>query len=255
MKFSTTIISLLLCTSFFCHGIIIESYSIQDFLNYSDQETLAIFDIDNTLTELQSSLEIGGHHWFNYLVQEKENAGLSHIDATESILPIHLAIHLQSLLKPVEKYTPSLIHELQQKKIKTIALTARPLILVDRTVEQLLHIDIDFSITPLYRDILMFNAEYPACHKNGIVFTGYNSKGQTLIAFLDLINYNPKKIVFIDDKLEYIKSVEKAVEERNIEFIGIHYKRLEEKEKNFDPAKAQQELSYFLATGTLPVIA
>ncbi|MDF2578218.1 MAG: hypothetical protein K0S74_1702 [Chlamydiales bacterium] len=58
---------------------------------------------------------------------------------------------------------------------------------------------------------------------NGIILTALVDKGIVLKAALNKANFKPNKIIFIDDNLSYVKSVEKICEELNIEFIGIHY--------------------------------
>ena len=73
------------------------------------------------------------------------------------------------------------------------------------------------------------------------MFCASNSKGDGLKALLNTTAFTPKKIVFVDDKEKYLRSVMEAATDLGIEFVGIHYAHLAEKVKQFvldDESKA-----------------
>jgi hypothetical protein len=59
-----------------------------------------------------------------------------------------------------------------------------------------------------------------------MLFSGDISKGEVLQAFLSKIKDRKfNKIVFIDDKIENLKSVESVSQVLGIEFVGVEYTR------------------------------
>jgi hypothetical protein len=127
-----------------------------------------------------------------------------------------------------------------------IALTARSLELVDCTFKQLQSIDIDFSKTGFCSlQVLQFNElHHPAHYSQGVVFCSRNAKGKTLLQLFEKTKFQAKKIIFVDDKLQYLECVQKELAEKGIkDFIGIRYSFLDEKVKNFklDPKTYHDE--------------
>lgn len=68
-----------------------------------------------------------------------------------------------------------------------------------------------------------FRGTYPL-YQDGVLYSNVTpSKGEVLTAFLDVVEQKPTRIVFIDDSLENIESVEQAMAEKEILVIGLHY--------------------------------
>lgn len=79
------------------------------------------------------------------------------------------------------------------------------------------HKRIDFFQFPAFR------GAYPL-YQDGILYSNViPSKGEVLTAFLDVVEQKPTRIIFIDDTLENIENVEKAMAEKGIPVIGLHY--------------------------------
>ena len=53
-------------------------------------------------------------------------------------------------------------------------------------------------------------------------------KGEALKAFLNYTDLQFEKILFVDDKREYLESVAKFAREASIEFLGIEYTAVED---------------------------
>jgi len=236
--------------SFSLQALVVESKHITDVLRYiNDESALIVFDIDNTLAELES--ELGSDQWFYAMVQEQIKEGVDYYEAVKNILPLYLSLQLVGALQPVEEIAPFLVKDLQRQHYKVIALTARSLSLIRRTFEQLSAIDIDFSTSGLSSEEIDLKLIFPCVHKDGIVFSSNNNKGKVLLAFLDYVGYHPRKVIFIDDKIKNINTVREALEARDIEFVGIRYNRLDEKVAQFDLSKTNTDLEKFFETGCL----
>lgn len=66
--------------------------------------------------------------------------------------------------------------------------------------------------------------EFIPMFKSGIIFCAFKSKGEVFKEFLSHFKLQPKKIIFVDDKLKNLKSVQKIADNMKIEFLGIEYK-------------------------------
>ncbi len=76
-----------------------------------------------------------------------------------------------------------------------------------------------------FSSVIRFSNGIPS-FSNGMLFSGDISKGEALRAFLAKIkNRKFNKVVFIDDKIENLKSVESISQVLEIEFVGIEYTR------------------------------
>lgn len=59
--------------------------------------------------------------------------------------------------------------------------------------------------------------------KEGVIFTCSFDKGEVLMKALEVLDCSPLNLIFIDDRLHNLESVEAACEKQGIPFIGFHY--------------------------------
>lgn len=140
----------------------------------------------------------------------------------------------------VEESISEIIRKIKFHQAKVIALTAIPSGKIDNienmTIwrqKQLFNHGIDLS-SSFQEDKLIVLDEfsknlnsYPSFFKgiltaNGI---GVASKGDVLVSFLNKMQYMPRRIIFFDDHLFHLESVEKAISiiSPSTSFIGFHY--------------------------------
>lgn len=227
-------------------GSIIEISEIDTVRNSVKQDALYLFDIDDTLIDNPSGLgSIPWRAWFRSKGLQSDTS-FTLFDA----LTYYIAKHIP--YKAVEPTTAKLIADLQFQGIAVLEFTARGrtqwyttvLDHVDRfTHAQLKNAGIDFTKTTIPEGLK--NLE-PAYFYEGIIFAQHISKGELLKDLLKDINYRPSLLVFIDDKLEQIESVEKIAEDIGIPFVGYWYRRAEQDKKNFDPLIAAIQLEHLL---------
>lgn len=192
-----------------------------------DHDSLILFDIDYTiLTPEDAALKPCGkglRKKFLHNLDPQKRARL------QSILGIDGKEEL------VDQKSPFLIQNIQARGIPVIALTAletgtygKIINMEDWRLNRLKHFGIDFTVSfqdfnPLYlTELSPYNDHYPL-FKNGVLFTNLRPKGEVLTTFLRKIDWKPTKLLFIDDSLSQIQSVESAAEALGIEFIGFHY--------------------------------
>lgn len=224
----------------FINCLTIESDRLAIVMDYIEEDTLVIFDIDNTLA--RPAQELSSDEWFCHLVNSRMAEGHDYITSIYYTLPTayyaQFNVPLQTTEIDAELLTTHLIHQ----KIPTMALTTRSLFVSERTLEQLEDINIHFLTPHVSQEDLVLPMHHPCFYKNSILFGGNNDKGEVLTTFFHWMNYYPKKVIFIDDKMKYLVAVEKALKHYNIEFVGIRYSGCDELVQTFDPAKAEHQL-------------
>jgi hypothetical protein len=201
-----------------CFGSILSIESFDE-VKEIDAEGFVIFDVDEVLiTPEDAILRVGG---FRSKYQDQ-------------IIPELLSIALaETKYKLVDPKAPKFVRSLQERRIKTIAFTSARTAkfgvienCADWRIQQLSVLNIDFSKSFLdISPITLSKGEHPALYKQGILFMGDAeiSKGEMLAAFFDRTHFHPRKVIFFDDKMENLESVEKEMTDRRIAFQGFHF--------------------------------
>lgn len=228
--------------------VIVQSESLDDLYgfikpNEYNESTFVIFDIDNTLARTPD--HYGSDQWFYWKKDQFEKEGFTEKEAIDLIMPELLQISAYLPLVPVEKNTAKIVKNLQDKGVTVIALSARSLDLTYRTIEQLHEIGIHFKGKGPHNCLIQYGKGKPALYIDGIIFSGNHTKGEVIAHWFDQIDYHPKKVIFIDDKMKNLSSVEQALHKRNYPFIGIRYGYLDDYIKTITPEKIEQERTEF----------
>lgn len=253
-------------------AVIIPVSSIEhlyDEMKTYDENTLVIFDVDDTLITPQDViLRPKGRHLRRFVVntlsQSNKEKFLERKDyITSSVL-------LQRKIQLIEEFTPHLVNALQKNGIKVIALTAISagrLGLIpsveDWRINELAQFGYNFD--GIFEDTIFFkelsdlppikvygnevlNTSQPV-YKKGIIFSGITPKGNALKEFLELIKWKPQLVVFVDDHLIFLESVEKNMQSLGIDFIGYHYDAAEKLPGDLDESVAKIQFDYVMETG------
>jgi hypothetical protein len=169
-----------------------------------DADTLVVFDLDNTVIE--SVGDWGSDQWYDHLVEYFRTLHPAE-EAVAKGLKLWADAQHTTEVNPVESVTPSLIREAQTKGTRMIGLTARPDTIDGRTADQLKSIGVDFS-----------------ANGGTVLAIGPSaSKGRALVEYLSRLERRPKKVIFVDDKHHYVKSVDEALTGLGIEHIIFRY--------------------------------
>lgn len=244
------LISSIFITSFL-QGEILEIDQIDDVRPFITQKTLCLFDIDDTL--IDNPLSVGSPPWRNWVKSKVSNFN-THFAMYDALT---LYIAKSAPYKAMEPTTAKLISDLQQSGVAVFAFTARgrtqwyttEIEGVDRfTKEQLDHAGIDFTKTHIPQELHSLESTY---FNDGIIFAQHIKKGDLLKHLFKDLNYMPPLIVFVDDKLDQVQSVEAAVKEAGIPFIGFWYRRSESDRANFNPHAANIQLEALLLRGEI----
>lgn len=139
----------------------------------------------------------------------------------------------------VDACIPKMLTQLKQRGIPAMALTANLTgefytikNMETWRVNTLRQLGIDFSqgapyLHPIiFQDLPSYRGNY-SVYSSGVLFVNGTtcSKGEAFIAFLKKAEFYPKKVIFVDDREENLKSVESALQDLNksIAFHGIHF--------------------------------
>jgi hypothetical protein len=205
-----------------------------------DSQSLVVFDVDETLITPKDP-------FLRYLRAPPYNCQIIHqgfgiLDCLleDDVLKGWKEIWFSRILNTmqyqlVDSEFPLLIHQLQKRGIKTIALTAiksRSFGVIpsmeDWRIKQLQQFDISFSHSFPNHSFLSFTLQSGnPSFKQGVLCADETPKGEALLALLQAIEWIPSKIVFIDDLFEYQQSMESMARKLGILFSGFHYKASE----------------------------
>lgn len=219
----------------------------------ADAKTLAIFDVDMVLVQPSDpAFQMPNMKRFSTVAKRI----MKEVPADKQMVLLSL-MTLSSDPQLVDDQTPELLEQLMQRGVPTMALTANLTGAVGGIksmeawrIEGLKKLGIDFSKAAPYPTSCVFDQlpsfrTYYSTYVNGMLFVNGTvvSKGEALLAFLKKGSISPSKIVFVDDREENLKSVEKSLSALNssIEYRGIHFlgasnflsKQIEEEEFTF----------------------
>lgn len=225
---------------------IIKTSNIQDIKEEVTSNTLVLFNVAEVLMDTKTSL--GTQAWRKFIRVRLDSK--LHDELTwfvfQNVPP-----------KSPESAIPELINELQSQGIITFAFTSRgrnewyasPTPNVDIITEKLLaQIGIDFSKTRLNEELLLLPSLFSDFYHEGIIYaTNTKEKDELLLEILEKTGYRPSKIVFVDDKIDSLISIEKMLNNLNIPFVGYAYSRTAKEHVNFDPFVANIQLDWLIS--------
>jgi len=176
---------------------------------------------------------MGIEPWIYHETKRLKKKGLAHKEAFDYAIAMYDILTDLTKLIPVGD-SPKIVNDLQQKGFPVIALTKRSIPVIDKTIKQLKVIGIDFSKNDLCDHDIDVMVTHMGRFSKGIIFTGYNDKGKMLFNFFEKINFVPQKIIFVDDRMKNVVSVDKAARIHNIPYVGIRFSLLDKVKKDFD---------------------
>lgn len=177
-----------------------------------NDETIVVFDIDDTLLHAPNCLPGGGQN-------------IPSFRRWKVILE-------QCPYFPTEDLVVDIIADLQRDGIATMALTARGGDLIDLTQEHLDTLGIDFNGMP-FDSSFDFTEQVTTKKKlyfrSGVAWASGTSKGKALRLFQTKVYPTPyKKIIFLDDNKKNINSVASQFrKDTDVEVFSVHYTRFD----------------------------
>ncbi len=207
-------------------------------LKSADSSYLVVFDVDETLT-LPKNPE------FQRVNFEKHRELIEPLLKTMTPRQRHFLINLIMASGPsmlIEEDVVAGIKELQERSVKVLAITSSLTAKVPKTrdlkesrLHEMKRLGLDFDASfPELPPFIFFNQTphfgyYPMYYK-GVLFTnGYgNTKAEILKAFFRDVEWKPKQLVIIDDKITNLRSIEIELSKVNIPHICILYRGVDQ---------------------------
>lgn len=227
-----------------------------EMLKTADKDTLVIFDVDYVLLVPKALIARPISLSLRRILfpKLKRQVGQERFEYLLSIL------RSQSGSELVDPRLPWLIQGLQSRAIKVIAVTAQgygPLgIIKDEgrlRVEELRRLSLDFRTSfPSLNSFLLKSRgrkKHLPLYRDGIIFTDRSSKGDALIAFLEKLQWTPKKIIVIDDGRNYLEQMKEALERNHLSGILFHYVDQTLALEKSNSKMIQMQLDYLIKTG------
>lgn len=244
------------------HALIVEAPNLEVFqqaLLKSDTNSLVLLDVDETLIIPKDLIlrPCARKIWEKYAQQTLKNPEIVPPEKYEKDYFLSLVLSRMQY-KLVDPEILNVIENLQKRQIKTIAFTKMTTgssgvipSLEDWRIAHLLKLNIDFSEAfPHFPSVQLEETNgRAAVFKQGVLCANKQDKGPVLIAFLAHIKWQPKKIFFLDNRLDYLQSVEQSLKGTGIEFIGFHYTAVENEACIVDEELAQFQLMHLAKTG------
>lgn len=215
---------------------IIEAEHFSSIVEYVQDDTLVLLDIDDTL--LIPVQTLGTDVWFCSRLHHYQEE-FSPKDALDKALAEWESVRHLTKVKTVEEGTEKIVADLQNRGFKVMGLTSQGLALATCTVNQLHSLGIDLAKTAPSQEDHYFINRLGNLYRGGILFTSGTAKGKSLLKLLEAIQYTPKRIVFINDKATHLRDVEETVEAFGYEFIGLRYSFSDKRVADYNPVIAE----------------
>jgi hypothetical protein len=235
MKILNLFLILLCLTSCRSKSKIIEVTSfaeVKNFINTIDlKNTWVFFDVHGVLMDPSDQILKSQNKKVFYHLLDSYSKGNEKIKST-----LHSIVLRDQKVSLIDITSLELIDILKKRKIQTFGLTAgvtgKYEVIEsgeDLRRDNLKSIGIEFSNNfisqeYIFKNLICKRNGWHPSFKHGIIFTCKFPKGEILEEFLRVTNSHLNSIIFIDNKLENLKSVEELCIRSNIKFYGILYK-------------------------------
>jgi hypothetical protein len=221
---------------------IVQASSVNDIKTYTSQfeskDTLVLFDLDYVLfvprdRVLRYAGEENNYRSKHFKAIFKDFQG-KEIPLGKDKVPMAEYLISQILssskVELVSLDMPNFVNELDSKKMAVVGFTANSsgkYGIVQNEAE--LHLSRLSSLGYHFKDNGdLLKGEFPECISR-VIFTNKADKGKVLLGFLKQLNKNYKNIIFVDDRLKNLTSVQNILKDHEINYLGIHYTELQDK--------------------------
>lgn len=221
-----------------------------------DDRDLVVFDMDEVLIVAIDAIL---HFKVEHLRKKLHANYLAHLPEDQLN---HLFSHIWKNAKTtlVEPEIPSLIAALQAKGIKVIVLTAAPVgsfgTIEDTMALRILElaekgIDLSLAFPELATLVLheFKKGKSSPTFRQGVILSHRFPKGKVLSSFLKRVKWKPRRLIFIDDLLTNVESVEMSLSKRGIDLQCWHYTAAERHQKEVDMAVAELQIRTLVEKG------
>lgn len=222
----------------FLQGVIVETNEISTAIDTVNSNSLVLLNITGTL--YKPSTTLSNHQWREYF-EARATELLPNAEVKNRLVRKVKNDIVQKIPKmPVETITPTLISQLQNKKIPVLGITKKQMSASYAenfgfiTSQHLKSIGVDLEKTVEFFP-MQTPKDAPYHFAYGIIFTNNKPVGPALAAFLQNVENKPSQIIMVDNTRSSLESVEAALAESKTSFNGYRYNVTDADKINFDP--------------------
>jgi hypothetical protein len=237
-SFLTAVVTVVLSFSIL-QAEIIETNQITDVLEYVNEESLVFFNVTDTL--YAPSITLADHAWRTFFAK-KVREKISNKEIAEYMInKVSNEIVNKIPKKPVDERTAQIIEELQDRTIPVLGLTKKNVStpyaedFAEITSRHIKSVGVDLEKTMHYLSIAESEEGDTSVLFDGILFTQKKPAGQAILYFLKRLDFQPKRLVIVDNGRDSLEEIEVALAESGIEFKGLRYGAIDELKAAFDP--------------------
>lgn len=221
------------------------------------QNALVAFDVDKTLIIPKDTLAIDSH----YSTAEKMIKRIcGDLCIEQDQTAIQSMIYLYSQKRVIDLQSREVIKWLNQKRIKTIALTALsrgPYGIINDVlqwrIDELRQFGYNFEIGFSPDQCFQFKDTAPSnallAFKRGVLFSSNMPKGHVLKSLLNRLNWQPSEIVFVDDQLKHLQSVAETAQKMGVISHLFHYTAAENTGEKLNELHSEFQIRYLIKHG------
>ncbi len=203
--------------------------SLRTTIRKINSETLVIFDVDHVLMMPTDEYSLNRNTYRKQLWQDIAKR----YSAEEAKILRSIAVR-SIKWRLVDPDIINILSYLKSENVPTIALTSYVTgkfgvieKMEDLRIKELKSVGINFAhLAPFHGKFLVNELKDiygTPMLKDGVILTAEIDKGKVLEYIFHSKNYYPKAVVFVDDKLDNLESLEKLCVKLKIQFQGFHY--------------------------------
>lgn len=225
-------------------------------LAVNPEETLLVFDVDDTLLTMTQPL--GGVAWWDWqyeLLNKEPNSKQLFAHNFNDLLKTQSILFQLIKMQPTDQFVTSFVKESAKRGASLLILTARGHEFLDTTVQQLqANQFVDNKNQLLFQahgillknnKLLCGNFKHDVSYQQGISFLSGGDKGQALKCILNKANKKYHYILYVDDSKSNINSIAKAfVDKSDLIIWNVLYTHEHNKQKLFAQSPKMQAESY-----------
>jgi len=195
-------------------------------INFVDQSTLVLFDIDHTL--FRNKKILGRPSWLYQAMNQLKLSGVNKLERLQQLYPYWMRAQEVSEIEYIdEPGLRKLWDHLEKHRILKLGLTARQPCASALTVKQLNSLNLSFSDMLDSKFRFSVSKPFPSLYQDGVIFAhDMNNKGEIFKQFYlenkERLN-KISKIVFIDDTQDHVNSVGAVCRTLDLDYVGIRY--------------------------------
>jgi len=201
---------------------------IAESINQADSDTLVLFDVDEVILMDTDPYRLTHDYRKKWTKSGEERL-------SKEIRELLFSIILKDrVVRFVDPQIMEILTELERRKIPTLALTklftgkfGHIEDFTEWRLKEFQTLNLDFNkLTPIKGEMLIeelhIGCGIPTL-KEGVILTANADKGKVLKHILRQKNYYPKSIIFVDDILGNVESLQKMCSELQIDYQGFTY--------------------------------